>query len=135
MPSKIYAVTLHVSEGNLGTVLSALAGSSTLVSVVPTEKTAAIKSIAIRSSDSAEPKRFGYVGNKRNKGISGEDLALKTLASANRIFDIGEIFNAFTSAGFAANSASPVLSVLTRANKIRALGNGRFCALGTTVRV
>lgn len=125
MAVKIYAVLLHVSEKDLGTVLSALGGSSTLISVTATQESAA-------HPNKSPTKNFHFHGGKRNKGISGEDLALQVLGSSDRIFNMSEINHAFVQHGFAGNSASPVLSRLASVGKVRALGAGRFCLPGTT---
>lgn len=125
--SKVYEVRLHVTEHNLGTVLGALAGSSTLVSVTPTQETAQARS---------EPMRVTrYQDGVRDKGISGKDLALQTLGSSARVFDMREIQNVFVNHKFAGNSASPVLSHLVREGKVRALGNGKFCLSGTAIKL
>lgn len=68
----------------------------------------------------------GYVGGIRNKGISGRDLVLEVLTSANRPFNFSEISNAFVQRGFAGNSASPNLTVLVKEGKIRNLGHGKW---------
>ena len=133
MANRIYAVTLHVAEANLGTVLSALAGSSSLVSVVPTQKTAHLPS----SSGSSAPKesQSRFHGGKRDKGISGEELVLQTLGSSDRVFTATEISNAFVQHGFAGNSSSPVLSRLAASGKVRALGAGKFVLPGVTIKL
>ena len=95
MPAKVYAVTLHVTEGNLGTVLQTIVGSATLVSVVPTQETA--RSSGSSSSSGNGEKHVHYVGGKRNKGISGEDLVMQTLGSSAKVFNMNEITNAFCS--------------------------------------
>jgi len=132
MASKVYVVTLHVTETNLGTVLSALAGSSTLVSVVPAQETAKEAS----SGSSAGP-RIGpyYVGGKRNKGIKGEDLILETMSKADRVYDAVELANVFVQRGFARTSVYPQLSMLAKAGKVRSLGNGKFCLPGHLVKL
>ena len=138
MANRVYAVTLHVTENNLGTVLSALSGSSTLVSVVPTQKTAAHPNGPSSSSSSADSSalvQHHYTNGKRNKGISGEELALEVLNSSERVFTLGEISNAFVQRGFAGNSSSPVLSKLASAGKVRALGAGKFCKAGLLLKL
>jgi hypothetical protein len=129
--ARVYAVLFHVSEDHLGTVLSTLSGASTLVSVTPTEKT-----VNKRASPKVHPDRETfYVGGKRNKGISGEDLVLQVLGSANRVFDSAEVRSKFVQHGFAANSCYSTMSKLVSEKKIRALGNSKFCLPGTTVHM
>lgn len=130
--ARIYAALFHVAENNLGTVLSTLSGSANLVSVTPTEKAVTTQ----RASPKVHPDRESfYVGGKRNKGISGEDLVLQVLGSDNRVFDSAEVRSKFVQNGFAANSAYSTLSKLASEKKIRALGNSKFCLPGTTVRM
>lgn len=124
MAAKVYAVLLHVPENHLGTVLSALSGSSTLVSVSPTVESAQPERAA---------KNFHFAHGVRLKGISGENLALEILSSEQRVFGITEINNKFVERGFARTSASPCLHKLGRDKKIRVLGASRYCALGVTL--
>lgn len=134
MANRIYAVTFHVAEANLGTVVSTMVGSATLVSVVPTKPASSTDSSA-SSAPSSKTRNNHYANGIRNKGISGEQLLLKTLGEAERPMSLGEIVNAFVNHGFAGNSANPVLSIMTRTGKVRALGGGRFCLPGTTVHI
>ena len=123
MATKVYAVLFHVPEKNLGTVLSTLSGSSTLVSVTPTEADVEAKL----------PKAHFYANGKKNKGITGEELALKILGSESKVFEIQEVRNKFMEHGFAHTSAAPYLNKLAREKRIRDLGNKQFCAVGTII--
>lgn len=76
-----------------------------------------------------------YANNKRAKGIKGPDLVLEILKSDTRPFSETEIGNRFVSRGFAFNSARPNLYMLKRDGKIRYLGNGMYCAIGTTIHM
>ena len=125
---KVYSVVLHVSEKRLGTLLDAIAGSATLISATAT--TEVIETRAVSTGDTHH-----YVNGKRNKGISGEDLILKTLASSNKVFTTVEIENAFVQHGFAGKSYSPPLSKLVGAGKVRALGNAKYILPGVTIRM
>lgn len=120
MAEKVYAVTFHVTEKNLGTILTTLLDAATLVSVVPTQESARVNNVP------ASPSKF-YVKGLRNKGISGEELLMRTLSSERRVFSSMEIFTVFTGHNFAGNSAGPVLSKLVKSGKVRALGGGKFC--------
>ena len=126
MAAKVYAVLFHVTERDLGTVLSALSGSSTLISVTPT---------TVADGDNGIKKQFRYAGGKKSKGITGDELALKILSSENRVFPLHELKNKFLEAGFAHTSAAPNFNKLAREKKIRALGDNKFCALGVTLRL
>ena len=112
-----FDVTLRVSSARLATVLEALNGSATLVSVLPcTEVT---------------PKRarvFAYAGGKRNKGISGSELLLDTMrqAGGQRIFKTSELTEAFTAKGFNKHSASPALSQARSAGLIESVSPGHW---------
>jgi hypothetical protein len=134
MANKVYVVTLHVTETNLGTVLSALAGSSTLVSVVPTQETASAKPAPPGSPRAPRPGPF-YAGGKRNKGIKGEDLILETMGKEDRVYDALELANVFVQRGFARTSVYPQLSLLAKAGRVRSLGNGKFCLPGHLLKL
>jgi hypothetical protein len=122
----VYLVTLHVGEKELPTILGAIAGSAKLVSVTPTEEAKAEKPTA---------RDFHYVDNKRNKGISGEDLLLQTLGKEPRVFHVKEIEAAFEKHRFSGNSVSPILHRLLAAEKIRRVGTASYCLVGTVLKL
>ena len=125
--SKVYAVLLHIDEKNLPTVLSAVAGSATLVSV-----TATIQEPAV---EKATPREFHYAHGKRDKGISGEDLVLEVLAQAGKPVTLTELEAAFVERRFSHNSVSPIIHKLLAAEKIRRVGTGSYCLPGTFIKM
>ena len=120
----VYAVLFHVEEKKLATVLGALQGSAQLVSVTPTEV----------ETPKATKEQY-YTGGKRLKGISGEELVLKTLGSEKRPFHRSEIEKVFVANGFAAQSYSPTLSKLMSDGKIVSAGPGAYALKGTIVHL
>lgn len=119
-----FNVTLQVdSERKLATILEAISGSARLVGVVPVPE----------ESEPEKERNHGYANGKRNKGISGVDLAVETLRSANRVFTFTEVARVFQDRGFAPNSASPSLTMAVKENRAIALGGGKYCAPGTTI--
>jgi hypothetical protein len=129
MTKNTLAVLLHVEQSRLATVLSALDGAATLVSVTPTTTAAAEASPPPRAPVAR------YHNGTRDKGISGEDLVLKVLTECNGLASFTKFAEAFKSHGFAANSASPALSMACAANKVRALGGGQYALPGTKVHL
>ncbi len=95
---KTFKVTLLVTSTNLANVLVHAQQVLTIAPVIAEEKTSR------------------FVNGARNKGVKGEDLLLKTLAIPHTP---AEIADAFEAAGFARNSASPILSRLVAAKKIK----------------
>lgn len=126
MAEKIYAVTLHVRESQISTVLAALTGSSTLVSVTPTKESAETNSKSYTRT---------YAGGKRNKGITGAELAMQIFSAANRPVSYSEIAERFAAHGFAKHSSSPAISKLVKENKVRKLGGGKYVATGVSIRI
>jgi hypothetical protein len=124
--SKTFAVLLHVESRRLATVLEALSGSATLVSVTTTTM-----------PDAPTPKEpaVRYHHGRRNKGISGEELVLKVLAECNGLASFSKFAEAFKLHSFAPNSASPALSTAVLAGKVRALGGGQYALPGTKVHL
>jgi hypothetical protein len=120
----VYLVTLHVGEKELPTILGAIAGSAKLVSVTPTEEAKA-----------PVKKDQHYVDNKRNKGISGEELALQVLSREPRAFHIKELEAAFDKHRFSPTSVPPVLNRLVTDEKIRKVGTGSYCLKGTILKL
>lgn len=132
MAEKVYEVRLHVEAQNLGTLLSVITDSSSLISVVPTQESAMIKAQAVKT-------KHRFHNGIRDKGISGEELVLKILneaaTRADPVQSLTQISNVFVQKGFAGKSASPVLSKLVKEGKVRALGMGKFCASGVSLRI
>ena len=128
MASNIFIVTLQVDARRLPTVLEALSGAATLVSVTPCQEA--------KVADPNLKKEHFFRDGKRNKGISGHDLVLELLRSKDgKPTSFNDIAKAFVERGFVANSASPALSNLKKEGKIRALGNGRYVLAGTTIKM
>ena len=125
MAEKIYAVLLHVKENQVSTVLSALTGSSTLVSVAPTKE----------GADKPNGYTRNYAGGRRNKGITGYDLASQIFKDVKRVMTMSEVSQQFKSHGFAPNSASPALSRLVKEQKIRKLGGGKYIPAGVSIKL
>src|ERR1700689_1107288 len=77
-----YPMTLELPESDLGNVISKLVAAKVkLGNVTDTGKL----------DDRKSERKGGYAGGKRDKGISGRDLILKTLGSVNRIWKGDEI--------------------------------------------
>jgi hypothetical protein len=131
--ANILAVLLHVEQARLATVLAALDGAATLVSVTATSEAAAeahpAPQIARRTKTQA------YQDGVRMKGISGEELVEKVLAECNGLATFTKFAEAFKAHGFSPNSASPALSTAAQNGKVRALGGGRYAAPGTVVKM
>jgi hypothetical protein len=127
--SNFLSVTFHVESRKLPTVLEVVRGSATLVSVLPmTEEVSAPR----EASEGSNGQR--YHGGKRDKGISGESLVLKVLEQYTGLATFSQFAQAFEEHGFAKNSASPALSIAVAAQKVRALGGGRYCLPGTVIK-
>ena len=124
MPRPVYTVVLQVEEASLPTILGALAGSITLVSVTATEEAAPKRTVEDRH----------YVNFRRNKGIRGHDLVIKVLTEHSGICSGKDFSEAFKHHGFAITSWSPIISKLTTENKIRRLGNDSYALPGTVIK-
>lgn len=104
-----YDITIRVlDEEKLSDVISAMASSGTIRSLVPVVNGPA-------------PKRMAYANNKRNKGILGKDL-LANLFKKKASWTTSEIVRAFVSAGFSPNSASPRIAYLKKEGSIKQTG-------------
>jgi len=96
-------MTLLVNQDDLATILGCVKGVAQIVSILPDEE----KKPAMRSN--------GYTGGKRNKGIGGRELFLRTcLAHHPRVTPYRTIIAKFKEFDFADSSASPVLSELKK---------------------
>lgn len=119
--TKLYHVTLQCTDRKVPILLQATTDRDiTLVSVSPAPSTAT----SVAPQQVRSPSR--YANGQRKKDISGHDLALEILRSAPRPFTYEEVVKAFTSHGFASNSASPVLSKLIREGLIRQINQGKW---------
>jgi len=117
-----YAVLFHVSANSLPTVLEALKGSATLVSVTPTEEEKQKKQ-ATRT----------FVGGKRNKGIDGQEFAKQIINREERIYNLKEIEEEFVAKGFARTSAYSCLGKLVRKGEAVRAGQYKFARPGVKV--
>lgn len=122
-----FDVLVRVSQATLPTLLSAIAPECTLISVQPS---AAASPPAVEHEHTVR-----YANGKRNKGIDGADLAIEVLSREARPFSLDELRNAFVAQGFAPASASPVMSALCEAGKVRSLGRGLYVLPGTTIKM
>lgn len=145
MAKKVYVLTLHVPEDRLGTVIDTVAGTAQIVSIVPSKESAmpvgtnqphfARMQGALVEHHTMTRNR-GYAGGRRNKGISGKDLAIQILSTTPvKIWEGKDIQRKFAEKGFAPSSASPNLTLLARDGKVRAWGNGRFSLPHVTVHM
>ena len=127
MALKQYDVTIRTTADKLATILEVLLpASGTLMGIQPVED----------AVTPLPPKRnFHYANGKKKKGLTGEQLALQIISSANRTFSVSEVSKQFEGAGFAATSAGPSLSTLARKGKARRVGDGMYCAIGTTLKL
>jgi hypothetical protein len=120
-----YPMTLEIPESDLGTVISQLvAAKIKLGDVKDTGK------LDERKSE----RKSGYAGGIRNKGISGRDLILKIMGSESKVWLGNEFSKKFVENGFAGGSWAPPMSELTRENKVRALGRGRYVLPGYVLK-
>jgi hypothetical protein len=126
MPKTVYTVLLHVDDSKLPTILGAIAGAATLVSVTVTQGPV---------KEEQPKKSQHYVNGKRLKGISGGDLVLKVLADKGGCCNSVDLTNAFLAHGFAKGSWSPASSKLAAEHKIRMLGGSKFALPGTTIKM
>ncbi len=110
-----FQVTLRVSSSRLGTVLEALKGAAELLSVLPCE-----------APSVAKPTRaFAYVNGKRNKGINGPELVMKSLQEREpRTRE--EFTRIFVSHGFAETSFSPALTSLKEKGLVTLVAPGKY---------
>lgn len=137
MAQNVYLLSLHVAESKLGAVISALQGEATIVAVAPTKASGEPVARLPRQPMQATPSGTAqhYAGGKRNKGISGKELAMQILGSQPRPFAMSEIVAGFKERGFAETSAYPVTYDLVKAGKVRALGEGRYALPNTPLKM
>lgn len=102
-----YDLTIRVAdEEKLSTIISALAGAGTILSLTATVHRKSPK------------KNMAYVDGKRNKGISGHDL-LTNLFKRKAKWTTPELTAEFVKAGFSENSMSPRLAAMKNAGKVK----------------
>lgn len=128
---KYYDVVIRTPAQQLPTILEALEGAATLVSVHPVrDPQSAEPEKAATVVHTHQPRTFRYAEGKRNKGISGRDLMLRVLGTENRAFSNNELINAFTKEKFAGTSVGPILSVLIRDGLVRRVSDGWYTKTG-----
>lgn len=126
-----FQMTIKVPESHLGPILTGVV-------------THGIKLVSVDPTGEVDSTPKGYVGGKRDKGISGGDLILALLRGdpafvtdgKARIWKGNEISAAFVKNGFAGGSWSPPMSMLLKEDppKVRSLGKGMYCIMGLTLR-
>lgn len=117
----------------LTTVLSAVEGSRGVRLVSAQEEEEEEKK---QEKERQPPNRKNvYVGGKRQKGISGRDLVLKTLREHDGSAHITAIKSAFIQNGFAGNSVSPNISEMQRDKLIKYVGSATYALVDTEVTV
>jgi hypothetical protein len=120
---KKYHVTFSVSAVKLAVLLQAVAPEATLVSVSEAPQTA-----------ETTPRASGYVGGKKNKGISAEALVLETMnQEPKRTWTGQDLAEVFVARGFASHSFTAACSKLVQEGKIRRISPGLFAPLGLSV--
>lgn len=120
-----YHVTFVVSAAKLPTLLQAVAPEVALIGVTEAPQS---------SPDVQKTRQGGYVGGKKNKGISAEDLILQTLMSEpRRTWTSTEMTQVFVSHSFAGHSFHAAASKLVAEKKIRRIAPGLFAPLGLIV--
>jgi hypothetical protein len=103
--SKTYDVWLRVPTLKLATIIEVIDGEGELLSVAATPDEAPIK-----------PKR-AIVRKRAANGLRAVDLVLE-VAKGGKDVSYDELKSEFISRGFAANSASPALSILKKSGAI-----------------
>ncbi len=112
--SKKYILTIRTEDIDIPTILQALAGSATLVSIVEDQVPAVLTA-----------KKSHYANGKRDKGISGVDLALDVLRRTPTVTT--QMFEqAFVERGFAAHSHSSAVHQLVQDGRAIKLGTGMW---------
>ncbi len=120
-----YDVKLRVSEKMIAPVLANVGAQCEFMGLTPvTEET------------EGAPKQPRFVGNIRNKGITGKELILQILKQEPlRPHTVTEIQNEFGKHKFSHNSAAPLLYSLRIKGLIVSLGDGRYCVQGATLKM
>jgi hypothetical protein len=155
VPGKIFALELSVPATSMGIILAGFKGEghsryaitikvpeSDLGPIVTHAVTHGIKMLSANPTGEIDTSPKGYVGGKRNKGISGRELIIALLSGdeayggKRRIWKGEELSKAFVANGFAGSSWSPPMSELIKADppQVRALGKGMFCLIGLSLK-
>jgi hypothetical protein len=126
-----YRVVLAVDSHALATMMSLVEGSQDvkLVNVsdfadpapLPPSPPAPVSHDTLASPKIKSPR---FIGGRKNKGVSGENLVIETLRSGSA--DLSELRRVFTHRGFAPTSASPTVSKMLRDGDIERGAHGRF---------
>lgn len=132
MGVQLFDVVIRADARGMAQLLENL-GNSKLVNVHPVREEGAGAVTTVASSK--KPRNFAYHAGKRNKGITGKELAMQVLTSENRVFDASELSTAFSKHNFAGNSVWAVLSTLANEGKVRKLGDGKYIASGNTIHL
>ena len=130
MASKFYIMTIRTPDKDIPTILQVLKGAATLVSLEEEGGTPAEVTPNRRTA-----RRLEYVDGKRNKGITGEALALEVIDSTAGIVTADHLASAFEARGFSGKSASPVMSRLVEQGKVVKLRQGQWAKKGTTIHM
>ncbi len=122
-----YDIRLRVSEKMIAPVLSNVGPQCEFMGLIPVTEE--------MEGAAATPKRQ-YVGNIRNKGITGKELIMQVLRQEPlRPHTHNEIKQEFVKHKFSANSVAPLLFALRSKGEIINLGDGRYCIQGATVKL
>ena len=111
--TKTYDVWLRVAVGKLATIIEVLDGEGELLNVAATAPEAPAKA------------RRAATRKRAANGVTGIDLAL-SLAKGGKDISLDEFKGGFVSAGFAANSASPVISKLKASGQLVLVRDGVY---------
>lgn len=133
---KTYKIACHVQEDKLHSLiqyLEAIGVSQFSVNLQPADKPAPVTSPVVAASTprplahQPQQKAFYYVGGKRNKGITAEELVMQVLnTSPEPIVSRTDLQTEFVKHGFAKTSISNPLSQLTRDKRIVHVGEGLY---------
>ena len=116
-----FLVTYLVNDKDLPILLTTI--STNLLATIGTNVT--LQSVKVIEDESSSSKKMHYTGGKRNKGVSGVDLALNILGS-NGVTSTETFKKAFVEAGFSENSYSPVLYKLINEGRVRRMNGGNY---------
>ncbi len=123
---EFHEVTLCVSTARLADIMSKLDADCSLLGVRPMPPAA----------EAPVPKKraHGYANGKRDKGIRGDELVLRSLKDAAPTpITAAALSRIFVAEGFADNSVSPVVSKLIAAKKIKTVGHLTYALVDPTL--
>jgi hypothetical protein len=115
-----FKVLLSVPGDNLTTVLEVIKGNASIIS--------------INANDEPKTKKkMRYANGKRDKGITGEELALQILTRNKdmKFTLMSTIRSEFVNKGFAPTSASAAISTLVSKGRARRIGDDQYTLGGT----